>query len=183
MPSRSTFKSLLIETALFIGLFVLAGHLSINFWERYVIQSELSLMKCSLHSLKDTINNIGKAYDNLQKEINAILKTEYIGTKLDMLEKKHNHKQFLDRRRLHELQMQVIIDAKNKKHNHYSVQEKNDTKKPIRNATTITRKALKPTAVGEEKKYNKDLRVLKCDDKFDKTQQCNDDPTMGQSRF
>ncbi|XP_049869407.1 uncharacterized protein LOC126369157 [Pectinophora gossypiella] len=69
MPRPKSLKTLFLETVLFISLFAMVGHLSVNFWERYVIQTELSKMKTSLHSLKETINHIGIAYDNLHKEL------------------------------------------------------------------------------------------------------------------
>ncbi|XP_063825462.1 uncharacterized protein LOC135075021 [Ostrinia nubilalis] len=69
MPRQRTLRSIFIDMVVFVGMFALLGHLSINFWERFVIQSELSNMKTSLHSLKETINRIGYAYDNLHREL------------------------------------------------------------------------------------------------------------------
>ncbi|XP_021191023.1 uncharacterized protein LOC110376754 [Helicoverpa armigera] len=69
---RKSFKSVCVDTVLFFAMFALVGHLSINFWEKYTIQSELTIMKQSLNSLKDTITNIGKAYDNLYSELREL---------------------------------------------------------------------------------------------------------------
>lgn len=52
MPRQKSFKTVCVDSVLFFALFALAGHLTINFWERYTIQNELSTMKNSLHNLK-----------------------------------------------------------------------------------------------------------------------------------
>lgn len=52
MPTTKSLKLLLMESLLFISLFAVLGHLSVNFWERFVIQKELSKMKSSLYTLK-----------------------------------------------------------------------------------------------------------------------------------
>lgn len=52
MPRQKSLRTVCVDSVLFFALFALAGHLTINFWERYTIQSELSSMKSSLHTLK-----------------------------------------------------------------------------------------------------------------------------------
>lgn len=52
MPRNKSLKTLFVETVMFVTLFALVSHLSVNFWERYVIQKELVKMKSSLNMLK-----------------------------------------------------------------------------------------------------------------------------------
>lgn len=96
MPRQKSFKTVCVDSVLFFALFALAGHLTINFWERYAIQNELSSMKNSLsnlrvsfspkrnvngesfclntlNTLQNTITNIGNAYDNLHTELTDLI--------------------------------------------------------------------------------------------------------------
>lgn len=52
MPRTKSFKALFLDVVVFVGMFALLAHLSISIWERFIIQSELSNVKTSLHSLK-----------------------------------------------------------------------------------------------------------------------------------
>ncbi|XP_022830986.1 uncharacterized protein LOC111359624 [Spodoptera litura] len=70
---KKSLKNVCVDTVLLFVMLALVGHLTINFWERFTLQSELSNMKHSLHSLKDTINNIGKAYDGLHTELKDLV--------------------------------------------------------------------------------------------------------------
>lgn len=45
-------KKLLIEITLFISIAALAGHVTVNFWERYIVQDKLADIKNSLDHLK-----------------------------------------------------------------------------------------------------------------------------------
>ncbi|KAJ8728295.1 hypothetical protein PYW08_016680 [Mythimna loreyi] len=70
---RKSFKTVCVDTVLFFAMFALVGHITINYWERYTIQNELYSMKHSLYTLKDTIGNIGKAYDSLHNELKVLV--------------------------------------------------------------------------------------------------------------
>lgn len=45
-------KKLLIEITLFISMVALVGHVTVNFWERYVVQDKLADIRSSLDHLK-----------------------------------------------------------------------------------------------------------------------------------
>ncbi|XP_035433305.2 uncharacterized protein LOC118264781 isoform X1 [Spodoptera frugiperda] len=71
---KKSLKNVCVDTVLLFVMLAVVGHFTINFWERFTLQSELTNMKHSLHSLKDTITNIGKAYDGLHTELKDLVK-------------------------------------------------------------------------------------------------------------
>ncbi|XP_030024938.1 uncharacterized protein LOC115443611 [Manduca sexta] len=155
MPRRSSLKTLLIESMLFVSLFALVAHLSIHFWERYVIQTELSHMKYSLHSMKETINNIGNAYDVLHKDLKGLISAAENAISMDTSRKPeqgYKDKYTLDRRTLHNMRVQAMVKAKNervgKSHTKFKELTYKNAKPIAINATTITKYPPKSTGIG-----------------------------------
>ncbi|KAI8436156.1 hypothetical protein MSG28_004245 [Choristoneura fumiferana] len=72
MPRQKSIKTIIAEALMLCGMVVVVGHMATNFWERFMLKSELTNMKTSLYTLKDAVNNIGTAYDNLYKELQVL---------------------------------------------------------------------------------------------------------------
>lgn len=124
--------------------------------------------------LQETLANIGNAYDNLHKELRAILETitenkhcptPSKSTQLNVSRPnyKPKSKYTLDRRRLHDAQVKATLFDKNNdirvakvnKTTENAIFKKNKSleaflKQPVINATTITRYPLKSTGVGHQ---------------------------------
>ncbi|CAH0579403.1 unnamed protein product [Chrysodeixis includens] len=129
MPRQKTFKTVCVDSFLFFALFALAGHLTINFWERYTIQSELSTMKNSLRNLKNTITNIGHAYDNLHTELTDLIDVvdspppkvvipsqNYRKLKdSDKDNKRCKTKSYFNRKPIRDIQVQAVLTKRNDK--------------------------------------------------------------------
>lgn len=49
---KKSLKNVCVDTVLLFVMLAVVGHFTINFWERFTLQSELTNMKHSLHSLK-----------------------------------------------------------------------------------------------------------------------------------
>lgn len=47
-----SFGNLFLEAVIFIAIFIILGHMTVNLWERVYIKSEITKMKNSLTSLK-----------------------------------------------------------------------------------------------------------------------------------
>ncbi|KAF9414868.1 hypothetical protein HW555_007337 [Spodoptera exigua] len=113
---RKSLNNLYVRTFLVFAIVVLLGHLSINFWERFTLQSELTNMKHSLHLLKDTITNIGKAYDDLHTELKDLIK---IVDDRQRLRPECKHKRdakdrcktepSIEHRKLNDIQVQTVV--------------------------------------------------------------------------
>ncbi|CAH0397795.1 unnamed protein product [Chilo suppressalis] len=173
MPYHKSLTSLFIDLIVFVSMFALLGHLSMNFWERFIIQTDFSNMKTSLHTLKETINRIGYAYDTLHLELTELAaKTENKQTAATLISKKElklsqsKKERSLDRRTFNDMEIQAMIKERNAtditkslhsnktaqifvnnkkdKTAQYSEAEKKNTK----SASTMTRFPLKSTGAG-----------------------------------
>ncbi|XP_045771442.1 uncharacterized protein LOC123871597 [Maniola jurtina] len=154
------FKKLLIEITLFIAMVALAGHVTVNFWEQYVVQDNLLEMKESLDHLKVTVNNMGYAYDDLQRDLIELAKINSKSSKSSIPRvltqepiscKKRGG---LDHKVLEH--WNLLFAQNNDKAPRVLITDKNVGSAPVpsmalvKNATTATRLPLKATAVGSE---------------------------------
>nr|XP_034830586.1 uncharacterized protein LOC117987660 [Maniola hyperantus] len=153
-------KKLLIEITLFITIVALAGHVTVNFWERYVVQDKLLEMKESLDHLKVTVNNIGYAYDDLQRDLIELARINSKSSIPRVLTQEPNpckNRRGFDHKVLEHLNLLFAKVAQdNDKTPHVLITDKNVGSTPVsnmalvKNATTATRLPLKATAVGLE---------------------------------
>ncbi|XP_059047200.1 uncharacterized protein LOC131842647 [Achroia grisella] len=162
MPHHATLKSMCMDTVIFFGLFAIVGHMSINLWERLMIQTELTNMKTSLHTLKNTVNNIGYAYDKLHKEVKGLtvtadFKKSGVSLKKELYEKSNNKPTCNNRNKVfNNLQLQTKEHPKNDKKTEASLVSSKSVQNilyntksfPSRNVSTVTRYPPKSTGVG-----------------------------------
>ncbi|CAH1645389.1 unnamed protein product [Spodoptera littoralis] len=161
---KKSLKNVCVDTVLLFVMLALVGHLTINFWERFTLQSELSNMKYSLHSLKDTINNIGKAYDGLHTELKDLVKV--VDNKQHLVPECKHKKEAKDRcktepclehRKVNDIQVQTAVTdtlkvgprvllTKDKQTGHDGHAHKS-TSPIIRNAATNTKNPLKSVGI------------------------------------
>ncbi|XP_061377394.1 uncharacterized protein LOC133318897 isoform X4 [Danaus plexippus] len=69
MADIKQLKYLLVQVMILLSIIAITGHLSGNYWERYVRRREISRIKSSLNYLKDTVTRIGSTYDILHEEV------------------------------------------------------------------------------------------------------------------
>ncbi|XP_039754328.1 uncharacterized protein LOC120629452 [Pararge aegeria] len=130
----------------------LAGHLSVNFWERHVVQNKLSDMKNSLDHLKVTVHNMGYAYDDLQRDLLDLARINFKPsiTSRESKTESCKRKRGLDHKILEHLN--VLLDKVNVNQNLVADQKPESIQVSNRdlakNATTVTRFPFKATAVG-----------------------------------
>lgn len=52
MPRQKSIKTVIAEALMLCGMAVVVGQMASNFWERFMLKTELSNMKTSLYTLK-----------------------------------------------------------------------------------------------------------------------------------
>ncbi|CAK1596390.1 unnamed protein product [Parnassius mnemosyne] len=72
MALEKSFKVICIKIVLFLGVLAIATHLTVTFWEYFVLRTELSKINSSLHVLKDTLSIISSEYDKVSKDLSEL---------------------------------------------------------------------------------------------------------------
>ncbi|XP_061377392.1 uncharacterized protein LOC133318897 isoform X2 [Danaus plexippus] len=140
MADIKQLKYLLVQVMILLSIIAITGHLSGNYWERYVRRREISRIKSSLNYLKDTVTRIGSTYDILHEEVAglSINPAVYVSFKEANSSVTKN--------------LQVFF-IENSRNDNFDFRGDGEnlyiSRRNICNATTITKYPLKATGVGD----------------------------------